>query len=79
MDKQIEIELNNAYISGWDNIEFPIFELLDDSYLCIAYSQHHNNYYINTYSKEEFIEEGFEKCAEYNYIFEEILRKDIDR
>lgn len=78
MDKKLEIELNNAYLSGWDNIEFPIFQFLDGSYLCISYSQHHNNYYINTYSETEFLEEGFEKCESMNDIFEDMLREDID-
>lgn len=79
MDKQIDIKLNNAYISGWDNIQFPIFQFLDNAYLCISYSQNHNNYYINTYSKKEFLEQGFEICESMNYIFEDMLREDIDR
>ena len=28
----MEIKLNRAYSSGWDNIEHPIYQLSDESY-----------------------------------------------
>ena len=73
------IELNNAYVSHWDNIEFPIYELSDGCYLCIAYSTNHSMYSIDTYTKQEFIEQGFEKEEGCNNLFENLTRKDIER
>jgi hypothetical protein len=74
-DKEFEVELNEPYASGWDNVELPIFELSDGSYLCIAYSQNHNIYSIDTYTKEEFIEQGFERSDWANCYFEDMKRE----
>ena len=75
----MEVKLNKAYVSYWDNIEYPIFQLADGSYLCIAYSSNHKNYYIDVYTEEEFIEQGFSEdefgyCDEY---FESLTKEDI--
>jgi hypothetical protein len=75
----MEIKLNRAYVSHWDNIRYPIFKLADGSYLCISYSSNHRCYSMNTYTKEEFIEQGFGE-DEYCYcdeLFENLTRQDI--
>ena len=77
----MEVKLNRAYVSYWDNIQYPILKLADSSYLCIAYSGNHKNYYINTYTEEEFIEQGFHE-DEYYYcdeLFENLTRQDFER
>ena len=74
----MEIKLNTAYSSlVWGNIQYPVFKLSDDSYLCIAYEANHQSYFVNTYTKEEFIEEGFHENENCNYIFKSITREDI--
>jgi len=75
----MEIKLNRAYSSGWDNIEYPIYQLVDESYLCIAYSSNHKYYYIDVYTKEDFVEQGYDEDYELDYIFENITRQDIDK
>lgn len=71
----MEIKLNKAYASNWDNIEYPILELSDGSYLCICYEYSHKVYSVNTYTVEEFIEQGFKECNSYDDIFECMTRK----
>ena len=73
----MEIKLKRAYSSHWDNIEYPIFKLADDSYLCISYSCNHHVYGMNTYTKEEFIESGFQEDDTCDDIFESLTRKEI--
>lgn len=68
----MEIILNRAYISVYDNIEYPIHRLKDGSYLCIAYSNNHHNYYLNRYTEQEFVEQGFQESEWEDYIFEDI-------
>lgn len=65
----MEIILNKTYSSKWDNIEYPILQLPDGSYLCLSYSRNHGCYSINIYTKEEFIEQGFE-LDEYDDFFD---------
>lgn len=77
----MEVKLNKTYVSHWDNIEYPIFQLADGSYLCIAYSSNHKNYYIDIYTKEDFIEQGFSEdesgyCDE---LFENLTREEFSR
>ena len=75
----MEVKLNKAYISNWDNVEYPVFQLADGSYLCIAYSMNHKCYYIDIYTKEDFIEQGFHE-DEYGYsdeYFENLTSEDI--
>ena len=69
----MEIKLNRAYTSHWDNWEYPIHKLADGSYLCIAYSNNHGNYYLNRYTEEEFAEQGFEESEWAAWIFESIV------
>ena len=71
------IKLNRAYVSYCDNIEYPILKLADDSYLCIAYSSNHKNYYINVYTEEEFVEQGFEENDYCDEIFECITKENF--
>lgn len=73
----MEIKLNRAYSSKWDNIEYPIYRFTDGSYLCIAYSCNHGNYYLNRYTEEEFAEQGFEESEWEDYIFEDIESEKI--
>jgi hypothetical protein len=74
----MEIELNKVYTSDWDNIQYPILELADGSYLCITYERSHGCLHINTYTKEEFVEQGFHKNDyDYNELFENLTREDI--
>ena len=68
----MEIKLKRAYISYWDNIEYPIYQFADGSYLCIAYSISHQNYYLDRYTKEDFIKQGFEESEWENHLFEDI-------
>lgn len=75
----MDIKLNRAYSGGWDNIEYPIYQLADESYLCIAYSVNHKCYYMDVYTKEDFIEQGFDEDYELDYIFENITRQDINK
>ena len=75
----MEIKLYRAYSGGWDNIEYPIYQLSDGSYLCIAYSSNHKNYYIDVYTKEDFIEQGFSEEPYCDDVFENIIRQDIDK
>ena len=75
----MKIKLNRAYVSHYDNIEYPIFKLSDGSYLCIAYSNSHDCYFINTYTKEKFIEQGFSKDKYYDCdeLFWNLTKEDI--
>lgn len=73
----MEVKLNRAYTSLWDNIQYPIFELADGSYLCISYSSNHKCYHVNTYTKEEFIEQGFEEDDYCDELFENLTRQDV--
>lgn len=70
--EDIEIKLNRAYVSHWDNIQYPIFELSDGSYLCITYSSNHKCYHINTYTKEKFVEQGFQEDDYCDELFENL-------
>ena len=73
----MEIELYKAYSSRYDNIEFPIYQLSDQSYLCISYSCNHKCYNLNIYTEKDFVEQGYQR-EEYNdYIFENITKYDI--
>lgn len=74
----MEIILNRAYISQWDNIQYPILKLSDDSYLCITYSCNHKCYHINTYTEEQFIEQGFFEDDSFDMFFEELTKEDIN-
>ena len=74
MEEVMEIELYYAYASHWDNIEFPIYQLSDGTYICIEYSSNHKVYSMGTYTKEEFIEQGFIKYEDYNYLFEDLTK-----
>ena len=74
----MEIKLNKVYASHWDNIEYPILELSDGSYLCICYEYSHKVYSVNTYTKEEFIEQGFIESNDYDDIFEFLTREMFD-
>lgn len=73
----MEIKLNRAYSSTWDNIQYPIFKLADDSYLCIAYSCNHKCYCINVYTKEDFVEQGFQEDDYCDEIFESLTGENI--
>lgn len=68
----MEIKLNRAYISNWDNWEYPIYIFADGSYLCVTYSNNHGVYGLNRYTEEEFIDQGFEESEWADYIFEDI-------
>lgn len=68
----MKIELNRAYTSSWDNIQYPIFKLSDGAYLCITYSSNHKCYSINTYTVEEFIEQGFQEDDYCDELFENL-------
>lgn len=68
----MEIKLNRTYTSRWDNLEYPIYRFTDGSYLCIAYSNNHRNYYLNRYTEEEFVEQGYEESEWADYIFEDV-------
>ena len=72
----MEIKLNRAYSSKWDNIEYPIYRFTDGSYLCIAYSCNHGNYYLNRYTEEELAEQGFEESKWGKIIFLKILNQE---
>ena len=74
----MEIKLNRAYVSTWDNIEYPIFRLYDGCYLCIAYSGNHKIYFINIYSEEDFVKQGFQEDDYCDEIFECITKEDIE-
>lgn len=77
----MEIKLNTAYYaSHWDNIQYPILELSDGAYLCISYSSNHKCCSINTYTKEEFIEQGFseDEYNYYDYIFDRLTAEQFD-
>lgn len=73
----MEIKLNRAYTSLWDNIQYPIFELSDGAYLCITYSSNHKYYDVNTYTKEEFIEQGFQEDDYCDDLFENLTRNEF--
>lgn len=75
----MEINLRRPYSSSWDNVEYPILKLADESYLCIAYSRNHRCYSINTYTKEEFVEQGFEEDNWYDDIFENLTAEELER
>ena len=77
--EDIEIKLNRAYVSSWDNIQYPIFELSDGAYLCITYSSNHKCYHINTYTKEELIEQGFQEDDYCDDLFENLTREEFSR
>lgn len=72
----MQIELNKAYSSSWDNIEFPIYKL-NDGYVCITYSQNHCVYNINFYTEKEFIEQGFKRSEYDDFLFEDLTMSDI--
>ena len=76
----MEINLNKVYVSNWDNIQYPILKLSDDSYLCITYSSNHQCYHVDTYTKEEFIEQGFheDEYGYYDETFEKLTRELIN-
>ena len=74
----MEVKLNKAYASHWDNVEYPIFKLADGSYLCVAYSCNHKNYYMNVYTEEDFIEQGFEEDDYCDDIFENLTKQDVN-
>lgn len=76
--EDMDIKLNRAYASHWDNIQYPIFELADGSYLCISYSSNHKYYHINIYTKEEFVEQGFHEDDECDELFENLSREDLN-
>lgn len=73
----MEIKLNKAYSSHWDNVQYPIFKLSDESYLCISFSRNHGVYCINTYTKEDFIEQGFEEDEYFDDYFENLTKDSI--
>ena len=73
----MEIILNRAYSSTWDNIEYPIYMFADGSYLCITYSNYHGVYALNRYTEEEFVEQGFKESEWADYIFEDIDPKNV--
>ena len=73
------IKLNRAYTSLSDNIQYPIFELADRAYLCITYSSNHKCYHINTYTKEEFIEQGFQEDDYCDDLFENLTKDEFSR
>lgn len=73
----MEIKLNTAYASRWDNIQYPIFELADGSYLCITCEYSRRLYHINIYTTEDFIEQGFEERDAYNDLFENLSAADF--
>lgn len=75
----MEVKLNRAYVSYWDNIQYPIFELADGAYLCITYSSNHKCYHINAYTKEEFIEQGFREDDYCDDLFENLTAKEFDK
>lgn len=75
----MEINLRRPYSSSWDNVEYPILKLADESYLCIVYSRNHRCYSINTYTKEEFVEQGFEEDNWYDDIFENLTAEELER
>ena len=74
----MEIILNRAYTSCWDNIQYPIFELVDGAYLCITYSSNHKCYHINIYTKEEFIEQGFQEDEYCDELFENLSKEKFE-
>lgn len=68
----MDIKLNQAYSSMWDNIQYPIYKLADNSYLCITYSCNHRTYNLNIYTEEEFKEQGFKEDDYNNYLFKDL-------
>lgn len=74
----MDIMLNRAYISHWDNIQYPILKLSDNSYLCITYSCNHQCYHVNMYTKEQFVEQGFFEDESYDMFFEDLTKEDIN-
>lgn len=72
-------KFNRAYVSYWDNIQYPIFKLADGAYLCITYSINHKCYGINTYTKEEFTEQEFQEDECCDELFENLTSEQIDR
>lgn len=74
----MKIKLNRAYVSHWDNIEYPIFKLSDETYLCITYSSNHKCYHISTYTEGEFIEQGFHEDDDCDVLFEHLTVKEFD-
>lgn len=75
----MEIKLNRAYTSYWDNIQYPIFKLSDGAYLCITYSSNHKCYGINTYTVEEFVEQEFQEDDYCDELFENLTAEEFDR
>mgnify|MGYP003291757858 CR=1 FL=1 len=73
----MEIKLNTAYASTWDNVEYPIYQLADNSYLCISYSMNHHCFGINIYTTQQFEEQGFHES--YWPEFDNITAEDLDR
>ena len=73
----MEIKLNRVYVSHYDNIEYPIFKLSDGSYLCIAFSYNHKQYYVNVYTEEDFVEQGFEESGYDDDTFDFLTKADI--
>ena len=70
----MDIKLHTPYVSHCDNIEYPILKLADGSYMCIAYSTNHKNYYVNVYTEEDFIDQGYDESYDCNDIFDCITK-----
>lgn len=62
----------------WDNIQYPIYKLADNSYLCITYSCNHGTYNLNIYTEEEFKEQGFKEDDYNNYLFEDLTSENFE-
>lgn len=65
----MNIELCVAYVSSWDNIHYPIYQLNETEFVCIEYSQCHNVYNLTIVNTELFYE--YEKdynCEYFNNI-----------
>ena len=72
-----EIKLNTAYVSDYDNIQYPIYQISDNSYICKTYSCRHKCYNFNLYTKEEFNSQGFKEDESCNDLFEEITKENL--
>lgn len=75
----MEVKLNRAYVSYYDNIQYPIFELSDGAYLCITYSISHKCYHINIYTVEEFIEQEFKEDDYCDDLFENLTKEEFGK
>lgn len=75
----MDIKLNQAYKALFqDNIEYPIFKLTDNAYLCIIYSIRHGTYNLNIYTEEDFKEYGFKEDDYNNYLFEDLTSENFE-